>query len=272
MNDIEAIEYPLLLEAIYQRWGYDFRDYAPSFLRRRLKNAMARLGVNTLSALQERLLRDAGAMAEFLDAVSIGVTAMFRDPSFFRAFRDKVVPRLRPLPLIRIWHAACSTGEEVYSMAILLHEEGLLEHARLYATDLNPLLLAQGKEGVMPLKAMSGYKDNYQRAGGKADFSAYYTAGHDGALLHEHLRGNIVWAEHNLAQDQSFNEFHVILCRNVLIYFNHRLQERVHHLLYDSLAVGGVLGLGRDESLPSATREGRYAALDRAERLYYRVH
>lgn len=268
---IEAIEWPLLLEAVWRRHGYDFRGYAPASLKRRVRRAMELQGLPTLSALQDAVLHDDQAMAAFLDALTVEVTAMFRDPSFYRAFRAKVVPLLRPLPLIRVWHAACSTGEEVYSMAILLHEAGLLDKTRIYATDMNERVLASGRAAIYPPRHMQNHTTNYQRAGGTASFSDYYTAKHDGVILHDFLRRNIVWAGHNLVCDSSFNEFDVILCRNVMIYFNRELQTRVHQLLYASLAQGGVLGLGRGETLQFTPRENCYEVLDAAERLYRRV-
>lgn len=268
---IEAIECPLLLEAIRLRYGYDFRDYAPTSLKRRLRHAMEAQGLATLSALQDAVLHDETAMATFLDDLTVEVTAMFRDPSFHQAFRDKVIPLLRPLPLLRVWHAACASGEEVYSMAIVLHECGLLDRTRIYATDMNERVLASGREAIYPLRHMQSHTANYQRAGGTASFSDYYTAKHDGAILHESLRRNIVWAAHNLVSDGSFNEFHVIVCRNVMIYFNRELQARVHRLLYDSLAIGGVLGLGRGESLQFTPCEDCYEVLDATERLYRKV-
>jgi len=269
---VEGIELPLLLEAIFQRYGYDFRDYAPASLGRRLRRAMAEEGVVTLSAFQDRLLHQPAAMARFLDIVSINVTAMYRDPAFYRAVREKVLPSLRALPMVRVWHAGCSTGEEVYSLAILLHEAGLLDRTRLYATDANPRVIERARQGIFPLQRMRDYTANYQRAGGVADFSAYYTAKHEGAILRDFLRRDIVWAEHNLVSDGSFNEFHLVFCRNVLIYFSRKLQERVHRLLYESLAVGGVLALGHGESLSfSAPPQCRYETLDVAEKLYRRT-
>lgn len=268
---IEDIELPLLLEAIYRRYGYDFRDYAQASLRRRLHTFQRGEGLPSLSALQERLLHDYDCMARLLDTVSVGVSAMFRDPAFYKALRDKVVPALRDLPLIRVWHAGCSTGEEVYSLAILLREENLLDKTRLYATDISDQLLARAQEAIFPLKYMQDYTSNYQKAGGKGDFSAYYTAKHGGAILHDFLRANIVWASHNLVSDASFNEFHLILCRNVMIYFNRQLQERVHKLIYDSLAPGGVLGLGHGESLQFTPYQDRYEVVDAEEKLYRRV-
>lgn len=261
----------LLLEAMWRRYGYDFRDYALSSLQRRVDRARRLLGLSTLSALQDAVLHDASAMAALLDTLTVEVTAMFRDPSFYRAFREQVIPLLAVLPRIRIWHAACSTGEEVYSMAIVLHEAGLLQRTRLYATDMNDRVLESGRNAIYPLRHMAAHTTNYQRAGGTASFSDYYTAKHDGARMHDFLRRNIVWANHNLVGDSSFNEFDVILCRNVLIYFNHELQTRVHRLLYASLSLGGVLGLGRGETLQFTPYEDRYDVLNASERLYRRM-
>lgn len=268
---IEVIEMPLLLEAMFQRYGYDFRGYAPASLKRRLHRAMQEEGLVSLSSLQERILHSPEAMARFLDIVSVEVTAMFRDPAFYRVFREKVVPGLCGQPAIRIWHAGCSTGEEVYSTAIMLHEEGLLDKARLYATDLNQRVLARARAGIFPIRNMKEHTVNYQKSGGKAGFSGYYTARGDSIILREFLRKNIVWAEHNLVSDSSFNEFHVIFCRNVLIYFGRPLQERVHRLLHDSLAPGGFLGLGRSESLQFTPLESCYEAVDRIEKWYRKV-
>ena len=271
-DDIEAIELPLLLEAMYQRYGYDFRDYAMASLKRRVILAMQQEnGIQTLSVYQDRILHDPEAMARFLDAVTVNVTALFRDPAFYRVLRDKVMPMLRELPLIRIWYAGCASGEEVYSVAIVLHEEGLLDKARSYATDINQHMLERGKEGIYPIKQMKEHTANYQKAGGKATFSDYYTAKHDSVILRSFLGKNIVWAQHNLVTDGSFNEFHLVLCRNVMIYFNRTLQDRVHRLIYDSLAVGGVLGLGQGEALHGTPYEERYEMLDRAEKLYRKV-
>ena len=268
---IEAIEMPLLLEAMYQRYGYDFRGYAPASLLRRLRRAAHDEGLASLSALQDRILHQPEAMARFLDIVSVDVTAMFRDPGFYRVFREKIVPGLHGLPLIRLWIAGCSTGEEVYSAAIVLHEEGLLDKCKLYATDLNARVLEQGKEAIYPIRSMKEHTANYQKAGGQADFSNYYTARGDQIILRDFLRKNIVWAEHNLVTDSGFNEFHVILCRNVMIYFGRPLQERVHRLIYDSLAQGGFLGLGRSESLQFTPLEDRYEMVDAVEKWYRKV-
>lgn len=269
---IEAIELPLLLEAIYQRYGYDFRQYAPASLGRRLRRAMRdEPGVASLSEYQDRVLRDARCMRRFLDRVSVDTTAMFRDPGFYRAVREQVLPRLRATAHPRIWHAGCSSGEEVYSMAILLHEEGLLERATLYATDINPGLLETGKRAIFRIRDMQRHTANYQKAGGKGAFSGYYAAKHEGVILRDFLCRRIVWADHDLVSGGSFNEFQLILCRNVMIYFQRALQDRVHGLLYDSLEMHGVLGLGHGETLQLTPHEARYDTLDGVEKLYRKV-
>lgn len=270
-KQLEEIELQLLLEGIYERYGYDFREYALSSLKRRVAKFMRDERRRTISGLQERVLRNPKVMARFLNTISIDVTAMFRDPQFYRVFRQKVVPLLRTFPHLRIWHAGCASGEEVYSMAILLQEEGLYDRARLYATDMNESLLQEAKAGVFALKEMQTYTDNYIRAGGTREFSEYYAARYDHALFRPALKENVVWAQHNLATDASFNEFQVILCRNVMIYFNQNLQNRVHNLLYDSLAAGGILALGEKESLKFTPHEGDYEVVDEREKLYRRV-
>lgn len=270
-HELEEIEVQLLLEGIFLHYGNDFRDYALASLKRRIWKCLREEHLHTVSAFQDKVLHDAACMQRFLNALSIDVTAMFRDPSFYRAFRQMVVPRLRALPFVRIWHAGCSTGQEVYSMAALLYEEGLYEQTRLYATDMNEAVLQKAKEGIFPLKAMQEYTENYLRAGGTHSFSEYYTAKYDHALFHPALRKNVVWAQHNLVRDASFNEFHVIVCRNVMIYFNRPLQDRVHHLLYESLAPEGLLGLGSKESIHFTPHEADYEVLDERERLYRKV-
>lgn len=269
--DLEDIEVALLVEAIYRRWGYDFRDYAPASLKRRIRRIAGLEGLSTVSALQDRVLRGPDCMRRFLDQATVSVTSMFRDPGFYRAFRRIAVPLLQPRHALRIWHAGCASGEEVYSMAILLHEEGLLGRAIIYATDVNQMALDAAKEGIFPLEKMKEYTQNYQSGGGKAAFSEYYQAGHGHVVIRAELSKNVVWAQHNLVTDASFNEFDLILCRNVLIYFNTRLQERVHRLIYDSLAPDGLLVLGRQESLQLTPHESCYQALDSREKIYRRV-
>lgn len=265
---IESVELPLLFEAVYQCYGYDFRDYAAASLRRRVHRAMQDEGVDTVSALQDRLLHDPACMVRFLDVLSVDFSAFFRDPLFYKAFRDKAVPVLHATPRLRVWHAGCAAGEEVYSFAIMLHEAGLLERSLIYATDINERLLNAGREAIFPIKHMREYTANYHQAGGREEFSEYFTASHAQVIMREFLRRPIVWAAHNLASDASFNEFDVVLCRNVMIYFNRRLQDQVHQLIYDSLTVGGILGLGRGESLQFTAFEAYYEALDATQRLY----
>lgn len=269
-NELEEIELSLLLEGVYQRYGYDFREYAQASLKRRVRQCIRDEQVTTISGLQEKILHDQACMERFMTTMSIDVTAMFRDPAFYVALRKKVVPLLRAEPFIRIWHAGCAGGEEVYSMAILLREEGLYEKARLYATDMNGALLERAKAGIFRLSAMKEYTANYLQAGGSRAFADYYVAKYDNALLAADLRTNIVWAQHNLVTDASFNEFHLILCRNVMIYFNKSLQARVHNLLYDSLADSGVLGLGSKESITFTPHETDYEVLDDRQKLYRR--
>lgn len=267
---LEAIELPLLVEAVYQYYGYDFRDYSSASFKRRVRRAMQIEQIQTISAFQDRVLHDRECMARFLDAISVDVTAMFRDPAFYKALRDKVLPCFRAHPHLRCWIAGCATGEEVYSLAIVLHEAGLLDQTRLYATDINQRVLEQGKQAIFPIKNMRQYTDNYLKAGGQGNFSDYYTAKYEHVIVRDFLCKNIVWAGHNLVSDTSFNEFEfeIVLCRNVMIYFNRKLQERVLGLLHDSLAMQGVLGLGRAESLQTTSFARRYEVIDRVEKLY----
>src|SRR5215213_10903597 len=222
--DLEAIEVRLLTEGIFQHYGFDFRDYSMPSLRRRIWKRVYAEGLSTISGLIEKVLHDPQSMERLLLDLSVNTTAMFRDPTFYLAFRRKVVPMLRTYPFVRIWHAGCSTGEEVYSMAILLQEEGLYDRARIYATDINEVVLQRARAGIFPLEKMQEYTENYIRAGGTRSFSEYYTAMYDGALFNSSLTRNVVFSQHNLVTDGSFSEFHVILCRNVMIYFDRELQ------------------------------------------------
>jgi len=270
-QDLEALEIELLLEGIFRRYGFDFREYAPASLRRRLRRRMDGERVRTVSALQARVLHDPVVMERLLLDLSVNVTAMFRDPSFFLAFRSKVVPLLRTYPYTRVWVAGCSTGEEVYSLAILLAEEGLSERTRIYATDINQVVLDRARLGAFPLEKMREYTQNYIRSGGTRAFSEYYVARYDGALFARALVDNVVWAQHNLASDAGFNEFNVVSCRNVMIYFDKPLQEHVHTLFYESLAVFGVLALGQKESIRFSPHEGAFEELDESEKLFRKV-
>jgi len=270
-DDLERLEIELLLEAIYRHYGFDFRDYTFASIQRRIKYRMQIEHLPNVSALQAQVLHNPKMMKKLLDDFSIHVTEMFRDPEFFLAFRQKVVPILRKLPHIRIWHAGCSTGEEVYSMAILLYEEGLYERTKLYATDMNESLINIAEQAMFPLQKMRLYTRNYLHAGGSRAFSEYYTIKDDYAAFHSFLTKNVTFAQHNLTVDQSFNEFHVIICRNVLIYFNRTLANRVHNLFYESLAPSGFLGLGSKEQLMSTNKHIYYEEIDTCGRIYQKI-
>jgi chemotaxis protein methyltransferase CheR len=270
--DLEALEIELLLEGIHRRYGFDFREYAPASLRRRVRRRMDGEKVQTISALQDRILHDPAVMERLLLDLSINVTAMFRDPTFFLAFRQKVVPLLRTYPFSRLWVAGCSTGEEVYSLSIVLAEEGLADRVRIYATDINEAVLDRARLGVFPLDKMQEYTQNYIRAGGTRSFSEYYVARYDGARFARELVEDVVFAHHNLVSDAAFNEFNVISCRNVMIYFAQPLQQHVHGLFYESLAMFGVLALGQKETIRFSPFERCFEALDQDERLYKKVN
>jgi chemotaxis protein methyltransferase CheR len=269
---LEELEIDLLLEAIYRHRGFDFRGYARSSLRRRVRAVVAAESLATVSGLTERMLHDRACLDRLLLGMSVNVSAMFRDPRFFLAFRRHAVPLLRTYPFIRIWQAGCSTGEEVYSLAILLQEEGLYDRSRIYATDMNELVLRKAQSGIFPIDVMEKYTANYGTAGGTGALSDYYTAAYDHVVLRQSLRDHVVFAQHNLATDGVFNEFNVILCRNVMIYFAPALQERVHDLFARSFATFGLLGIGSHESLPLQTGEAEYQPLVAGEKLFRRAH
>jgi chemotaxis protein methyltransferase CheR len=270
-TDVEALEIQLLMEAVFASYGFDFRDYAYPSLARRVESIVAAEGLQTVSELQGRLLRDQAAMERFLLAITVNVTTMFRDPGFYLALRNVVVPLLKEHPFIRIWHVGCSTGEEAYSTAILLHEEGLYSRCRIYATDMNENVLASAKSGIFPPGAVQEFTRNYLNAGGRGEFSEYYTARYGQVIFRHALAENIVFAQHNLVTDHSFNEFHLVLCRNVMIYFNNALIERVHRLLYQSLGPAGILGLGDKESVRFTPHGHCYEEIDGCQRLYRRI-
>jgi chemotaxis protein methyltransferase CheR len=267
-RDVEEIEVALLLEAIYRRYGFDFREYAPASLKRRLWRRTHAEGLTTISALQDRVLHDSACMERLLLDLSINVTSMFRDPSFYAAFREKVAPLLRTYPFTRIWIAGCSTGEEVYSLAIVLEEEGLLDRARIYATDINEAVLERARRGVFDLDKMQEFTQNYLQSGGTRAFSEYYLADYGGVVFDRRLVENAVFAQHNLVSDRSFNEFHVIVCRNVMIYFDRSLQERVFSLFHESLVRFGVLALGHKETIRFSSTADQYVELDLRERIW----
>jgi chemotaxis protein methyltransferase CheR len=270
-QQVEALEMELLLVALASTYGYDFREYARPSLVRRLRYALEKEELRTFSALQERVLRDRECLRRLVESLCIRTTTMFRDTDVYQAIRRDVVPLLRTYPFVRIWHAGCSTGEEVYSLCMLLEEEGLYDRCRVYATDLSVNNLERARLGIYPLHAMQEYTTAYQRAGGKEAFSRYYIADRSNAILQQSLRRNVIFAQHNLACDGMFNDFHMVLCRNVMIYFADPLRARVHALLYDSLVKFGLLSLGKKESLDSSGLQDRYEELRQGTRLYRRM-
>lgn len=267
----EDTELVCLLDAVFQQYGHDFRQYAPTSLKRRVQNVLDAEGIGTIPELQVRLLAEPDLMARFVLAATVNVTSMFRDPYFFQALRAKVVPIFATWPLIRIWVAGCSTGEEVYAMAILLEEEGLYDRSRIYGTDINEAVIQKAKMGIFRLAQMQEYTTNYILAGGKKSFSKYYTAAYGNAVFHPALRLNMVFAQHNLVTDSVFNEFHLILCRNVLIYFNTDLKQRVYTLLDNSLALFGVLGFGKRETIQLSPYKKNYQPLNDKAPLYQKM-
>ncbi|MGX9566315.1 protein-glutamate O-methyltransferase CheR [Pseudomonas viciae] len=265
------IELRLLIEAIYLKYSYDFRDYSGASIKRRVHHALRQFECRTISALQERVLHDPGAFMQLLQLLTIPVSEMFRDPAHFLAIREEVVPLLRTYPSIKIWIAGCSTGEEVYSMAILLREEGLLDRTLIYATDINPRSLEKAKQGIFSLENIRAYTQNYQRAGGRQSFADYYTAAYDYAMFDKTLRENVTFADHSLATDSVFSETQLISCRNVLIYFNKKLQDRAFGLFHESLCHRGFLVLGSKETLDFSAYGHRFDALIKQERIYRKL-
>lgn len=275
MEDIkenENIEITLLLEAIWLKYGYDFRDYARAHIRRRIRHRLEISGFPSISHMQHRILYDPVFFRELLPDFSINVSEIFRDPSFYLAVRKEVVPMLCTYPFLKIWHAGCASGEEVYSMAILLKEEGLYKRSQIYATDFNENILKKAGEGIYPIDLMKGYTYNYQKAGGKKAFSDYYTAKYESVIFEKSLRKNIIFAEHNLVTDRVFGEMNLIVCRNVLIYFNRELQRRVIRLFMESLVPGGFLCLGSKETLRFSGYADRFDTVAESEKIYKKKH
>jgi chemotaxis protein methyltransferase CheR len=271
-DEIIDVEIKLLTEGIYQVYGYDFREYSEASLRRRLIQWLSTSGFATLSLAQSPLLRDRGLFNTLLQGITVNVSEMFRDPSFFTAMRELVVPHLKTYPFIKIWHAGCSGGEEAYSMAILLKEAGLRGRYRIYATDINEEAIHKAQEGIYPLQEMQRFTRNYQHSGGTGSFSDYYTARYNHAILSPSLRENIVFAAHNLAVDTDFGEMNLILCRNVMIYFKQPLKERVLGLFDTSLMPGGFLCLGTKESLDHRHISERYEAITARMQIYRKCY
>jgi len=265
------LEIDLLLEAIFRLSGFDFRQYNRSSISRRISNRMRMDNIPTISRVLEKVIHENGFLEQLLNDFSINVTEMFRNPSFFNAFRQEVIPYLRDYPEIRIWHAGCATGEEVFSMAILLQEEGLMDKAVIYATDMNEQVLEKAKKGVFPINKMQAYTKNYMLAGGQHAFSEYYKIDYQYAYFHPSLLKNIIFAQHNLVTDQSFNEFHVIMCRNVLIYFSSELQNKVHYLFSESLSNNGFLCLGDKETIRFEDIIPKYKEIVGDEKIYQKI-
>jgi chemotaxis protein methyltransferase CheR len=257
-----------LLESLKLVYGYDFTEYAQASVLRRVDHYIKINKIAGIDDLGRILLQDDKRFAHFVEEFTVNVTEMFRDPSFYKSLRDNVMKRLATYPFIKVWIAGCSTGEEIYSIAILLKEEGLLDRSVIYATDINQKALQAAKKGLFHLDLMKRYTVNYQKSGGKNSFSDYYIAKYDSALLDKSLRSNIVFAPHNLAVDTSFNEFQLILCRNVLIYFNQNLQNRAISLFYESLCPFGILALGSKESLLFSDKRKRFNEVDRREKIF----
>ena len=267
-SKIEEIEIDLLLEAVYRRYGYDFRSYARASIERRIRQFLSKAGCASISGMISKVLNDREFFSRLARYFSIGVTEMFRDPLVYRAVREKVVPLLRTWPHFKIWHAGCATGEEVYSLAIVLKEEGVYDRATIYATDFNDEALARARDGVYEIDKLQEATKNYQQAGGKASFSEYYRARYDAALMDAALKERMVFSSHNLASDNVFGEMHLVFCRNVLIYFNRDLQNRALGLFTESLVHGGFLCLGTKEDLQFTDVSGRYEVVDPKARIY----
>lgn len=265
------IEMSLLIQAVYLKYHFDFRDYAHASLKRRLTTALTHFSCRSLSQLQDRVLRDRELFAALLDFLTVQVSEFFRDPSYFRALREGVVPLLRTYPAIKVWVAGCSTGEEVYSLAILLQEEGLLDRSLIYATDINPRALRKAEDGVYELDRIAGFSANYQRAGGKRSLSDYYSAAYGRARFDASLRRNVVFSDHSLATDSVFAEMQLVSCRNVLIYFDSDLKDRAIGLFRDALVYKGFLGIGSRESLRFTKHAAAFSNWAAEDRIYQKV-
>lgn len=268
ISDTELQKLLLLLKTLY---GYDFTNYSSASLVRRVARFMSDMHYQSTSALQGDLASQPKIFKHFLEKITVNVTEMFRDPEFYRALKEMVIPRLSSYPIIKIWDAGCSTGEEVYSIAILLQEAGLLQRTRIYATDINPLNLEKAAKGIMPLQSMKDYTTNYIKAGGNTDFATYYTARYNNAIISKDIRERIVFTEHNLVTDEVFNEFQFICCRNVMIYFNKELQNRVINLFYNSLAPLGYLALGIKETLLFSPLRTKFEAVNERVKIFKRI-
>lgn len=265
------LELKLLLETIFEKYSYDFRGYAMTSVRRRVLSAMSKFDIKTVTRLQEKVIHDESFFSDLLQYLTVPTSEMFRDPNYFSAIREKVVPVLKTYPSVKLWIAGCSTGEEVYSFSILFKEEGLLDRVMIYATDINPVSLKKAEQGVFPLDKVKEYTLNYQKSGGKASFSDYYTADYGSIIIDRNLRKNVVFADHSLATDQVFSEVQMVSCRNVLIYFEKELQDRALSLFWESLPRKGFLGLGSKESIRFSGLKDRFLEFSKDERIYQRI-
>jgi chemotaxis protein methyltransferase CheR len=269
-DGVEDIEIHLLLEALYRRYHYDFRRYAQASIKRRLRQARQQLGFSSFSALQDAVLHDPAMVPRLLDYLTVQVSEMFRDPGYFRAIREKVVPHLRTYPSLKVWIAGCSSGEELHSFAILFREEGLLERTLFYATDINPTALQVAASGVYAMDRVKTFTENHQKSGGRSSLADYYTAAYGRAVFDKALRSRTVFSDHSLVTDAVFAEVQLISCRNVLIYFDRVLQDRAIGLFRESLARRSFLGLGAKESLRFSQHAGAFEAFVREENIYQR--
>lgn len=269
--DISDEDIELVLYDVVELYGYDFMNYSRASMRRRITRLIAKDRFSSFAEFRYRVRSDKSYFKRFVEEITVNVTEMFRDPMFYKALREQVLPTLAPLPVVRVWHAGCASGEEVYSMAIILHEAGLLKKSLLYATDINPSVLERVRHGVYPISQMKQYSENYIQSGGKHDFSSYYTAQYDSVKFDEMLAKRIVLATHNLVADRSFNEFQLILCRNVMIYFDKPFQDRVLHLFYDSLETLGYLALGSKETLKFTDIAKKFKQLENKEKIWRKV-
>jgi chemotaxis protein methyltransferase CheR len=270
LNEFE-VEVECLMEALFLRWGYDFREYSRASLRRRVARYMSDNNIERISDLQHELVRDKKRCVHFVRGLTVNVTDMFRDPEFYKVIREQVVPELKSHPFLKIWHAGCSTGEEAYSMAILLQEEGLGDRAVIYATDINSQVLEQASKGVYHEKMLVTAKENYAGSGGRGNLEDFVSVGYERFLIDPVLKQNIVFTQHDLVTDQVFGEMQMVICRNVLIYFRRELQTKVLTLFHESLDIGGFLGLGIKESLRSLPNKSRFKAIDESARVFQRL-
>jgi len=260
-----------LLNLVNDRYGYDFSEYAEASIKRRVSRFAGLQKIDSYFDLKHHLLNDQALFASFIIEITVNVTEMFRDPTFFTCLQQKVFPALTTYPYRKIWHAGCSTGEEVYSLAVLLQENNLYNRTKVYATDINSEVIQKAKEGIYPLKLMREYTSKYMKAGGESSFSDYYTAQYDSAIMNKSLKKNLIFSVHNLVSDKSFNEFNMIICRNVLIYFNQSLQEKVFELFYDSLGMFGFLALGSKESMIASKLKNKYEVIDKNEKIFRKI-